>query len=161
MKQKYKYIKSLVFNLHGVVALVAKNNHLIYTLDLKGIIQLPYYIIGVNYEVRIFDQGMTASEKVFNYNDPLVSSQMQILAESTSDIYGDNINYTLTPDVFPWLSYSMTFQPGRVYNLLSFPIVISNPKQNVVFDVYVDPAYTVVGNELQCIPSFKLFIGTN
>lgn len=158
---KYSYVKSLIFNLHGIVVLAFKNNHKLYTLDLKGLINLPFYIIGINYEFSVCDRGMTAAEKYFNYNDPLIYSQMQIMAESTNDIFGDNINLTLTPDVDPWLQYGMSFQPGKVYDLSPFPIVMSKPKMNVSFDIYIDPSYVLVGNQLEYIPSFKLFIGTN
>lgn len=159
---KYSYVKSLIFNLHGVVTLGFKNNHKLYTLDLKGLVNLPFYIIGVNYEVDIWDQGMTAREKSFNHNDPLIFSQMQIMTESTSDIFGDNINHTLTQEAsYPWLNYAMSFQPGRVYDLSAFPIVTSEPRMNISFDMYIDPSYVLVGNELECVPSFKLFIGVN
>ncbi|MBA7532812.1 hypothetical protein ES705_25042 [subsurface metagenome] len=162
MKQKYKYVKSLVFNLHDFVVLSLQNNHLTYTIDLKGIINLPFYIIGVNYEVMIIDisnEPMYMINKLFNYNDPLIATQMQIMAESTNEIYGDNINYTLTEG--DWMRYNMSFQPGRTYNLSSFPIVITQPKQNIVFDVFLDVTIVLIGLEFQCIPSFKLFIGTN
>ncbi len=158
---RYSYLKSLIFNLHGIEVMALKNNHLLYTLDLKGLIHLPFYIIGVNYEVSLCDRGMTAAEKYFNYNDPLFFTHMQIMAESTNDIHGDNINHTLTPDDPAWKHYSMSFQPGRVYNLSSFPIVITEPKFNIIFDVFIDPSYVIVGNQLECIPSFKLFVGTN
>ncbi|MBA7550041.1 hypothetical protein ES705_42547 [subsurface metagenome] len=159
--QKYKYEKTLVFNLHAIVVLALKNNHLLYTLDLKGMINLPFYLIGVNYEVLITDYDVYESEivKTFNYNDPLISTHMSILCESTNDIYGDNINYTITPD--NWKRYSMSFQPGRIYDLSFSPVVISESKQNIIFDIYIDPTYTPAGVEFQCTPSFKLFIGTN
>ena len=157
-EQKYKYTKSLIYDYHGIIAINKKNNHFVYSFNLKGLINLPFYIIGVNWEFWLADENMGTKEKIFNYNDPLIFSQMQIVAQSTSDVFGDSMNVSITDS--NWAHYSMSFQPGKVYDLKPFPIVMPEPIFNIILDVFVDNSVTVLG-ALEWLPSFKLFIGTN
>ncbi|MBA7569224.1 hypothetical protein ES708_10962 [subsurface metagenome] len=158
MKQKYKHVQSLVFDYHGIIIINKKSNHFSYTLHLHGIMNLPFYIIGVNWEFYLNDENMGIKEKVFNYNDPLIFAQMQFVGQSTSDVFGDLPNLAITDS--NWAHYSMSFQPGKVHDLTLFPIVVSSLTNYIMFDIFVDNSYTVLG-ALEWLPSFKLFIGTN
>lgn len=158
MKPKFNHVQSLIFDYHGIIAINKKSNHFFYTLNLRGIITLPFYIIGVNWEFYLSDENMGTKEKIFNYNDPLIFAQMQFVAQSTSDVFGDFPNLTITDS--NWAHYNMSFQPGKVYDLTPFPIVVSSPVNYIMFDVFVDDSVTVLG-ALEWLPSFKLFIGTN
>ncbi|MBA7534619.1 hypothetical protein ES705_26868 [subsurface metagenome] len=157
-EQKYKHVQSLIFDYHGIITLNKKSNHFSYSLNLRGIINLPFYIIGVNWEFYLYDEDMGTKAKIFNYNDPLIFAQMQFVAQSTSDVFGDQPNLLIADS--NWAHYNMSFQPGKVYDLTPFPIVVSSPFNYIMFDVFVDNSYTVVG-ALEWLPSFKLFIGIN
>jgi len=160
-EQKYKYVKSLIFNHHGNIEIAKKNNHFVYTVDFRGVLQLPLYIVGVNYECIVWDEGMPDIEKKFNYNDPLFTSRMQIVNQSTNKVYGDNVDLTITGHDCVWARYSMSFNVGVLYDLTPFPVIVSDPVNLFIFDVFIDNSYTMLGAQLFWVPSFKLIIGTN
>jgi hypothetical protein len=157
MKQRYKYEKTITLNQSSAVVCDLGNNHFVHTFNFTGIITPPFYLIGLIYEPYLWDDNYGETDKVFNYYDPLINARLTIAAQSTSDILGDGKYIDVGMSSFT--QYSMIFQPGKLYDFSTFPIMISEMTLYFIVDVFFDR--TITATMLKSLDNFMLMLGTN
>jgi len=159
-EQKYKYIKTLVWNSAESpgIALAVGNNHFDHQFNLRGIISMPFYIVGVNYEPLVFHTDMGEFTKVWNFHDPEMVTSLEIAHQSSNTIIGDNIDFIIS--LYTWRRFKTKFQPGVLYDFTKFPIVMQKSIFRVILDVYIHSTFTPT-DQILFSPNITIIIGTN
>ncbi len=155
-EEKYGFIKSLVFTEFANIACSLRNNHFVYTFTMEGILNPPWYIVGLQYEPLMWDQDGGTIDKIFNWRDPLVNATVEIALQSTSKVMGDDMRTTISSGT--WLRFKAKYGPG-LYDMSPFPIVVSETVMLFIFDVFFDPSLTIT--QLYCLQNLTIHIGTD
>ncbi|MBA7533006.1 hypothetical protein ES705_25241 [subsurface metagenome] len=159
---KYQHVKTLVFNNpNNAVITPGTLFSTSFTFTLKGILNLPYYLIALHYYPLIHDFDL-GPKKIFNYDDPLLGIRLGITTVDSKGLLGDDISLDISPEAMPlpWTRAEMQFQPGIHYDLSNVPIKISDGQFDVHIACLVDVTYVVIG-AVHLYHAFSFSIGTN